>query len=176
MRLFQLLTVSTILFACGEDAEEKENSILDDDDTFESAEFDIVGHWMPVADQQLTADLDGDVVEYYGIHLIVGDTLEGTFEFQRDYTYSGSDEVDDSFLVTADVSVDFDGDYFEITFENGLKIDILTDEESAYQLNSIVCTSEENIGSTKPNLYCEPKFAGNDIGSEILLEKQKTLN
>jgi hypothetical protein len=170
MGTLRLLAVSALLFACSEDTEEKENSFLDDD-TFESVESDIIGDWMPVEEQQLIADLDGDVVEYYGIHLIVDDSLEGTFEFQRNYTYSGSDDVDDSFMVMADISAEFDGQYFTISFENAVKTDILTDEESSYQLNSILCTSEENLGSTKPDLSCEPKFAGTDIGSTILFEK-----
>ena len=74
-------------------------------------------------------------------------------------------------MVMADVSAEFDGQYFTISFENAVKTDILTDEESNYQLNSILCTSEENLGSTKPDLSCEPKFAGADIGSTILFEK-----
>ena len=169
MRTLHILAVSAILFACSEETE-KESSLLDDE-TFKSVESDIIGDWMPVEEQQLVADLDGDVVEYYGIHLSVDDSLEGTFEFQRNYTYSGSDDVDDSFMVMADVSAEFDGQYFTISFENAVKTDILTDEESNYQLNSILCTSEENLGSTKPDLSCEPKFAGADIGSTILFEK-----
>jgi hypothetical protein len=74
-------------------------------------------------------------------------------------------------MVMAEVSTDFNGQYFSRSFEHAVKIDILKDEESSYQLNSILCTSEEKLGSTKLYLTCEPKFAGSDIGSTILFEK-----